>query len=54
MKKRIADFNCSKFLSFSLVAFSFQKSSDSCTGVHDKCPEESSEVYSSYVLDDIP
>ena len=43
--------SCSKSLSLSFVAFSFQNSSESCTGVHDKWPEINSELYSSYVLD---
>ena len=44
------DLSCSWFLSFNFVAFSFQNSSDSWTGVQERCPEVSSEVYSSYVL----
>lgn len=37
-------------LSLSFTAFSFQNISDSCTGVHERWPDASSDEYSSHVL----
>lgn len=42
-----AHLSCSRSLSFSLPALSRQKSSFLCGGVHESCPDSSSDLYSS-------